>query len=158
MNRLLLQKSQYVLLVWLFMILALSSCSVQYVSRYDEQTEARINDIQRQVETLLQNIELTIGTPEADYANFVDAYKKLRIDAALLNTRAQAIDMNRITIEQSEALIAWLQGLEQLHQEGIASTALLAVPRQQAEQIFVGMLKFELAKKRQFDSAIINEE
>lgn len=142
----------------LIVLLALSGCAVQYVSRYDEKTENSITSIQRQVETLLQNVEKSIGTPEADYVNYVDVYKKLHVDAALLNTRAQAIDLNRITIEQSEALITWLNDLEELHKTGIGNSVLLTIPRQQAQQIFVGMLKFELAKKRQLDSAIINEE
>ena len=76
----------------------------------------------------------------------------------MLHTRAQAIDFNRITIEQSQELIGWLNNLEVLHKSGINTRALLAIPRQQAEQIFVAMLKFELAKKRQFDSAITNGE
>ena len=139
-------------------LLVLAACTVQYVSRYDEATERSITSIQRQVETLLQEIEQSLGTPEAAYENYADAYKQLHIDAAMLHTRAQAIDFNRITIEQSQELIGWLNNLEVLHKSGINTGALLAIPRQQAEQIFVAMLKFELAKKRQFDSAITNGE
>ena len=139
-------------------LLALAGCTAQYVSRYDEVTERSITSIQRQVETLLQDIEQSLGTAEAAYENYADAYKQLHIDAAMLHTRAQAIDFNRITIEQSQELIGWLNNLKVLHQSGIKSGALLAIPRQQAEQIFVAMLKFELAKKRQLDSVITNGE
>lgn len=150
--------SQRRLLFSFLALLVLAGCTVQYVSRYDEATERSITSIQRQVETLLQEIELSLGTPEAAYENYADAYKQLHIDTAMLHTRAQAINFNRITIEQCQELIDWLNNLEVLHESGISNGALLAIPRQQAEQIFVAMLKFELAKKRQLDSAIIDAE
>lgn len=140
------------------MMLLLAGCSVQYVSRYDATTEQSITDIQRGVEALLQRVDRSIGTPEADYANFVQEYERLQIDAAMLNARAQAISQNSITAEQSAQLMGWLANLEQLHQTGFTSSELLAVPRRMGEQIFVAMLKFELAKKRQFDSALIDQE
>lgn len=139
-------------------LLILAGCTVQYVSRYDEATERSITSIQKQVETLLQDMGRSLGTPEAAYENYADAYKQLHIDAAMLNVRAQSIAYNRITIEQSRELIGWLNNLETLHKSGISSADILAVSRQQAEQIFVAMLKFELAKKRQLDPAIISGE
>ena len=149
--------SQRAILFSFLTLLIFAGCTVQYVSRYDEATERSITSIQRQVETLLQDVEQHLGTPEAAYEHYADTYKQLHIDAALLSTRAQAIDFNEITVEQSRLLIGWLNNLETLHQIGISDADLLAVPRQNAEQIFVEMLKYELDKKRQLDSAIINE-
>ena len=142
------------------MLLALfaSGCTVQYVSRYDEATEQSITKIQRGVETLLQRIEQNLGTPEAAYENYTSAYEQLHVDAALLRTRAQAIDLNSITTEQSELLIGWLGNLEALHKTGFEEAAMITVVRTQAQQIFVAMLKFELAKKRQLQPATIDEE
>ena len=139
-------------------VLALAGCSVQYVSRYDAETERSITGIQRQVEMLLETIRSSIGTPEAEYENFVDAYRQLSVDAAMLSTRAQAIDLNSITVEQTELLIGWLDNLEALHKEGLDEPEVLDVLRQQAELIFVAMLRFELAKKREFDSPATNGE
>ncbi len=139
-------------------LLFLSSCTVQYVSRYDEATERSITAIQRNVESLIQAIERSLGTPEAKYEHYVSAYEQLHIDAAMLNTRAQAIDLNSKTAEQSRLLMGWLNNLEQLHKTGFVNADMLAVPHQQGQQIFVAMLKFELAKKRQLDPAIIDEE
>ena len=141
-------------------VLVVAGCAVQYVSRYDEATERSITSIQRQVESLLQDIERSLGTPEAAYENYTDAYKRLHVDAVILHTRAQAIELNQYTIEQSRELIDWLKNLESLHMDdgGIRNGELVVVLRSQAQQIFVAMLKFELAKKRQFDPAMISEE
>lgn len=146
--------------VFLLCVLAslLSSCAVQYVSRYDEATERSVTTIQRNVEGLFQKIERSLGTPEADYENYVSVYEKLNVDAAMLSSRAQAIDLNSITAEQSQLLMGWLTNLEILHKTGFNNAGMLAVTRSQAEQIFVAMLKFELAKKRQLDPAIIEGE
>ena len=65
--------------------------------------------------------------------------------------------LNSITIQQSEQLIGWLQNLETLHQGGL-SPDIIGVLRTQSEQIFLAMLTFELAKKRQLDPAMISEE
>lgn len=138
--------------------LLLSSCAVQYVSRYDEATEKGITTIQRNVESLFQKIERSLGTPEAAYENYETTYEQLHVDAAMLNSRAQAIDHNSITAEQSKLLMTWLDNLEELHKTGFTNAGMLAITRQQAEQIFVAMLKFELAKKRQLDPAIIEGE
>ena len=136
----------------------LSSCAVQYVSRYDEVTERSITKIQRNVEGLFQKIERSLGAPEAAYEHFESTYEQLHVDAAMLSSRAQAIDNNSITAEQSKLLIAWLENLEELHKTGFTNAGMLAITRQQGEQIFVAMLKFELAKKRQLDPAIIEGE
>ncbi len=142
-----------------FALLALASCTTaQYVSRYDAATEAQINKIQQQVETLFSQIEKNLGKPEAGYKYYGDAYSQLHIDANILHTRAQAIDLNRITVEQSGELIQWINGMEEFHKTGISSSDVLLIPRTQAQQIFVAMLKFELAKKRQLDPAIISKE
>lgn len=140
-------------------LLALAGCATaQYVSRYDAATEAQINKIQQQVEILFSRIEKNLGKPEADYKLYSDVYSQLHIDANILHTRAQAIDLNRITVEQSAELIQWLKGMEEFHKTGIGSAEVLLIPRTQAQQIFVAMLKFELAKKRQLDIAIISKE
>ncbi|MDJ0750600.1 MAG: hypothetical protein QNJ11_14030 [Woeseiaceae bacterium] len=140
------------------LVLFASGCTVQYVSRYDEATEQSITQIQRSVETLLQRIQQNLGTPDAAYENYIPVYEKLHVDAALLQTRAQAIDLNSITAEQSELLIGWLGNLEELHKIGFSDAEMLTVVRTQSQQIFVAMLKFELAKKRQLDPPIIGEE
>ena len=136
----------------------LSSCTVQYVSRYDEATEKSITKIQRNVEGLFQKVERGLGTPEAAYEKYESTYEQLHVDAAMLNSRAQAIDNNSITAEQSKLLVEWLGNLEELHKTGFTNAGMLAITRQQGEQIFVAMLKFELAKKRQLDPAIIERE
>lgn len=152
------QGSHRVTFVLAFM-LVLSACTVQYVSRYDAATEQSITNIQRSVEGLLQSIEGNLGTPESDYEHYTDVYEELHVDAALLNTRAQAIEMNSITAEQSALLMGWLQNLEALHKTGIPnSPEVLMIPRQQAEQIFVAMLRFELAKKRELVTPTIDGE
>lgn len=140
------------------LVLLASGCTVQYVSRYDAATEQSITSIQRSVETLLQGIQQSLGTPDVVYENYASSYKQLYIDAALLQTRAQAIDLNSITAEQSELLIGWLKNLETLHKTGFADPEMLTIVGAQAQQIFVAMLKFELAKKRQLEPAIISEE
>ncbi|MEL7312363.1 MAG: hypothetical protein AAFN07_12675 [Pseudomonadota bacterium] len=142
----------------LVLSLLVAGCAVQYVSRYDAVTETSITEIQRGVEGLLQQIERGAGTPAADYENFVATYESLHVDAAMLNSRAQALALNSITAEQSELLQEWLRSLEALHQTGIADPLLLVPVRQQAEQLFVAMLKFELAKKRQFDQGVTLQE
>ena len=139
----------------LFLGVFLTSCAVQYVSRYDEATEQGITSIQRNLEGLFQKIERGLGTPDAAYENFVSTYEQLHVEAAMLSARAQAIDLNSITAEQSKLLIKWLADLEELHKTGFNNVGMLMVTRTQAEQIFVAMLKFELAKKRQLDPAII---
>lgn len=137
----------------------LNACTVQYVSRYDEATERSITSIQRTVEGLLQSIESRLGTPEADYENFAETYEQLHVDAALLNTRAQAIELNSITAEQSALLIGWLENLESLHKTGFPNVPeVLLIPKQQASQIFVAMLRFELAKKRELVTPTIDGE
>ena len=146
------------LLSGLCLLLLASGCTVQYVSRYDEATEQSITGIQRSVETLLQSVQQNLGTPDAAYEHYASAYEQLYVDAALLRTRAQAIDLNSVTAEQSELLQGWLKNLEALHKTGFTEAEMVVVAGRQAQQIFVAMLKFELAKKRQLEPAIINEE
>ncbi|MEL7022223.1 MAG: hypothetical protein AAGL69_00560 [Pseudomonadota bacterium] len=151
-------RTSLLLLAGLLLSLIVAGCSVQYVSRYDAVTENSITEIQRKVEGLLQHIERTAGTQAAEYDNFVTFYEELHVAAAMLNSRAQALALNSITAEQSGLLQEWLRSLESLHQTGITDPVLLIPVRQQAEQIFVAMLKFELAKKRQFDRGVTIQE
>ena len=143
---------------YVVLLLLASGCAVQYVSRYDEATEQNITRIQRTVETLLQSIEQNLGTPHAAFENYASTYEQLFVDAALLQTRARAIDLNSITAEQSELLLGWLENLRELHKTGFTNAEMITIARRQGEQIFVAMLKFELAKKRQLDPAIISKE
>lgn len=145
----------------LLALLILSGCAAQYVSRYDAATEAGITTLQRDVEELLQILQRDAnnpGSPEVDHRTYESIFAALKLEATLLHTRAQAIDLNSITSQQCAELIGWIDNLQLLHKSGIGSPAILIVPRRQAEQIFVAMLKFELAKKRQFDTPIIDAE
>lgn len=141
-----------------FAALAMTGCTTQLVSNYDAETEQQITSIQKQVEGLLERIQRGIGTDAADYDGFSDTYRELAVAAQLLDTRAEAIDNNSITAQQTELLIGWLGNLEQLHAAGIDSSEIVGVLRAQSQQIFVAMLKFELAKKREFDSVDVSGE
>lgn len=141
----------------IFFALVASACSVQYVSRYDATTEQSITIIQRQLEIILNDLERNLGKPEAEYEHYAEAYKKISVNAKLLSTRAQAIDNNEITIKQSQVLMGFINNLETLHKSGISSSGVVSVLHQQVDQIMVAMLKFELAKKRQFNRAHTGE-
>lgn len=148
-------------LAWLAALclaLAAAGCSVQYVSQYDAETEQQITAVQKQVEGLLAKIERGIGTDAADYERYEDTYREIGVDANLLHTRARAIDNNSITAEQTELLVGWLGNLEALHEGGIDDPDIITVLRSQAQQIFVAMLRFELAKKRAFDPVAAEED
>ncbi len=135
--------------VLIFLCCALSACTVQFVSLYDEQTEQQITALQRKTETLIEDLARHAGKPEGAHEHFTERYADIKVDAAVLHTRAQALPLNENTSQQAGELVGWLENLEALHKQGISHPSVLIPVRSQAQSIYVGMLKSEIAKKRE---------
>jgi hypothetical protein len=135
------------------LILTLSACAVQWVSSYDPVTDQAISQLHRNTETFLSALE-NQSIPDCLSINHRDFYQKMFVDIRALHVRAQSIPQNELTLQQISLLQDSLGLLQQTHvlQDKSAkcmSPGLIATNRASFESIYVAMMKFELAKKRQ---------
>jgi len=133
-------------------LIVVASCSsVRFSSEYDEVLDAGTTDLQRRVETFLFEMEAKAGTAAGEYAANRAFYDAVRVEHAVLRSRAQAVPKNALTVEQLDLLGASFDKLRELHERGGAN----GLPREVVEPArtaltaqFVSILKLELAKKR----------
>lgn len=137
----------------MFLAVALSGCTVAFISYYDESTDKAITELHRKLETFFIALDARLGTPAAVHEVWKDTYHDLRLSMSALELRVNALPMNSITQEQAGNVKRNIDLLEQLHKTGFggnieAQRAVIAAVRQDFNTSLAAILKLELAKKR----------
>lgn len=126
-----------------------TGCTIKLISDYDEYTDRAVAELHRSVESLLMNIDKSIGTENFSYKFFEDKYDDIRNILASLQIRALARPLNDIQSEQFVNLIEQINMLEEAHRsdDGIIKEE-IPIFRSGFNQSFEAIIKLELAKKR----------
>lgn len=138
----------------MFILVALSDCTLKLISSYDEETDKAVMALQRKVETFLIRLEGLDGSPECTYDHHKAFYAGAKVEVSAIQVRAAAIPENEITIEQVGLLSKSLGSLEALHKGKLKkgrncfSIEEIEPLRQSFNASFTAILKLELAKKR----------
>ncbi len=97
-------------------LILLAGCHIQLVSDYDEQFVKTASEIQKEVDTLLQDQRNPVKGADLSYEASKPAYNKIEVDLSSLLTLAQSHSMNDPTINEVNKLIDTVRGLERIHQ------------------------------------------
>lgn len=96
----------------LMLCAAVAGCTrIQLISAYDEQTDTAATALQRSMSAFFVRIISAVDPKERNYAANLDFYRQVTVDFSALSVRAQAINKNRITIQQIDLTqynLAWL--------------------------------------------------
>ncbi|WP_339721578.1 hypothetical protein [uncultured Paraglaciecola sp.] len=135
------------------LFILISACNVRWVSEYDAQIDQGITQLHREMETFLTALEQQ-QVPECLSTEHGLFYQQSLVDVRALKVRAKAIPNNDITLQQLNLLEENLSLMLTLHQTQDRSNSCMApgmitFNRSNFESIFIAILKFELAKKRQ---------
>jgi hypothetical protein len=97
-------------------LILLAGCHIQLVSDYDDQFVKDATEIQKEIDTLLQDQRNPVKGADLSYEASKPAYNKIEVDLSSLLTLAQSHKMNDPTINQVGKLIDTVRGLERIHQ------------------------------------------
>jgi hypothetical protein len=128
--------------------MALSGCSIQLISKYDEATDKAVTALQKKTEAHLVALEAVQGLPDCKYEKHKQFYEEAKVDISAITVRAAAIPKNEITTQQAGLLSDNLGSLEKLHRIACLSGDQIAPLRTQFNSSFTAILKLELAKRR----------
>ena len=132
----------------LMVLLALAGClTVQLVGDYEKKIDDGVTDLQKKTETFSVKLERTCRTSEGAYSNNVQFYDDAKVDLAVLQVRTDAIALNKLTSQQIKLLRDSFDRMEAQHKLGFTPTT-VSMTRQLLEEQFTGILKLEVAKKR----------
>jgi hypothetical protein len=140
-----------VILLLVFVMIT-SGCTVTLVSKYDEQTDKNVTALQQKFEAYLIRLEGE-SFPKCSYASNKAFYDDTKVQISSSQVRANAIPMNKITVEQLDALSKATSGLETSQKmrddkKSCLPKEIIETDRTMFNSIFTAILKFELAKKR----------
>jgi hypothetical protein len=135
-------------------VLALVSClaaagciTVRLIADYDEQIDKGVTAFQKAMESHLTTLESKIGTPDAEYPNYAQFYREIKVDLSALRVRAAAQANNEITVAQVDLLTTNVRLLEEAHKGGLKENDIPPI-RSAFNVGATAILKLELAKKR----------
>jgi hypothetical protein len=117
------------------------------VASYDQRLDFGVTALQKKTEAFLLKLERTCQTPDGSYEANLAFYEESKVELSALQVRAEAIDFNRLTVQQLALLEASLQDLEAQHKIGL-TPIVAAETRRPLNIIFTAILRLELAKKR----------
>ncbi len=144
----------------LLLAIAASGCQVRLISDYDSYTDESVSKLQKSLEKHLTTMErAAVGFdgkpvhPDCDYATNTDFYVEAIATARSLKTRNEVRPKNSITTLQLGLLVENIQLIEELHKgsppsmDHCLSAEDIALNRLNMDQMFVAILKLEIAKK-----------
>ena len=135
----------------LWLLLATGGCGVRLIGDYDAIIDQTTTSLQSQIETFLNTMERTAGTPAGEYRNNLGFYDQLQGTLSSLSLRASALPQSQIITEQIQQIQATVADLRQIHQRNGAqglSTALIDPIRATFIAEFRAVLMLENALKR----------
>ena len=126
-------------------------CQVALVAPYDQETFDKGTDLLRRIESLFVKMERALETAalseDAKYEKHVGFYDDVRVDLAVLRSRAQAIPQNEDTVKLLDVLAGQFADLDRLHRIGL-NRNLLADTRNAIKRTIEQILRTEFAKRR----------
>ena len=135
-------------LISLAFAFVLSGCSIQLVSKYDENTDKAVTKLQKDFESFFVTVDSQAGLPECKYDNHKKFYQNSKVAISAIDVRARALAKNEITVEQVGLLKDSLGSLEKLHKLGCFTNSQVENLRGSFNSSITAILKLELAKKR----------
>jgi len=134
-----------------FIAISLSSC-VTLMAPYDEKIDEMTTSLQRKISTELESLSAA-QSPDCLYPNHASFYREVRVDLSALEVRAEAHQLNDLTIGQIRELRGALDDLDKLHQHASAASRCMQANefpdlQRGINQITTAIVKLELAKKR----------
>jgi len=134
-----------------FIAISLSSC-VTLMAPYDEKIDEMTTSLQRKISTELESLSAA-QSPDCLYPNHASFYRDARVDLSALEVRAEAHQLNDLTIGQIRELRGALDDLDKLHQHASAASRCMQANefpdlQRGINQITTAIVKLELAKKR----------
>ncbi len=97
-------------------LILVGACHIQLVSDYDEDFVKTASEIQREIDTLLQNQRNPPKGADLSYEANKPAYNKIEVELSSLLALAQSHENNDPSIDQVRALIETVHRLEAVHQ------------------------------------------
>ncbi len=97
-------------------LILVAACHVQLVSDYDEEFVKTASEIQREIDTLLQNQRNPPKGADLSYEANTPAYYKIEVELSSLLALAQSHENNDASIDQVKALIETVHQLEAIHE------------------------------------------
>jgi hypothetical protein len=126
-------------------------CQVALVAPYDQDTFDKATDLLRRIESFFvkmeRALELATTADDARYEKHAGFYDDLKVDLAVLRSRAQAIPQNEDTVKLVDILAGQFADLERLHKVGL-NRNLLADTRNAIKRTIDQILRTEFAKRR----------
>jgi hypothetical protein len=105
-------KSSLIISVFL---LVLTACKITLLAPYDEITDKTITEMQEMTSAFFVAVESEPGNTAMKYENQKQFYQKLKVKAATVRIRNNAIDKNKVMVSMIKELEANIGRLEQLH-------------------------------------------
>jgi|RhiMetdeSRZDD1v2_1073273.scaffolds.fasta_scaffold1190018_1 hypothetical protein len=137
-----------VVLAWTLLTLG---CQVQFVAPYDQETFDKATDLLKRIESFFVKMdrafEAALPSEDAKYEKHVAFYDDLKVDLAVLRSRAQAIPQNEDTVKLLDLLAGQFADLERLHRIGL-NRNLLGDTRNAIKRTIEQILRTEFAKRR----------
>jgi len=127
------------ILLSLVATLLLVGCTL--VAPYDQLTDSGISQLQKDTESLLTSLDQH-HTPYS-----IDLYIPITSELKALQTRANAIPTNSLTVQELANLAKEIDELQQLHKIGLNSDEIKVI-RDALDRSYDALLKLEIAKKR----------
>lgn len=132
---------------------ALEGCQVQWVSKYDEQTDRNVTSYQKNLNIYFERLK-ELSWPECSYASNSNSYASALGDATVILTRAQSLQKNDQTIVQATALKDNLIEVKTTHKDSDSDQECLSEDYIRKSQEFMNqivraILWLEQGKKRQ---------
>ncbi len=158
---------------------ATACTQVQFVSQYDQVTDEGVTALQKKVSQHISTLQGQVA-PECRYSHHKDFYLDAMSDVSVLITRAEILnvdDRNSQTLSQLRDVGENLEDLRKLHEEiepppptddedneadedsnaGCLSTDAVELTGNIMDTMFRAILRLEIAKKRELDSANVPE-
>lgn len=127
---------------------ASSSCTVKFITEYDQVMDEEVTRLQGDVESFLTQMETKAGSPQGTYAENSAFYADLHGALTALRVRAEAADKAELFVEHMDLLMASVRDLKQIHegrgQAGMDST-LIDPARSALTMQFRAILKLNAA-------------
>lgn len=132
-------------------LLLLSSCKVTLLAPYDEITDKAITEMQEITSTFFVALESDPQNASMKYENQKQFYQKLKVKAATVRIRNNAIDKNKIMVDMIKELEANIGRLEQLHKvkaNGLLIPEEVALLKDAFETQYTAIIQFLMAQKQ----------
>lgn len=138
----------------------LAACQVQWISLYDEQTDQNVTAYQRNMNSYFERLK-DKDWPDCSYDANKEFYADAIGDATVILTRAQSLQKNDQTVQQTSALKANLLEVRDTHKDSdtpdpatgageCLSNDYVRKSQEFMNQIVRATLWLEQGKKRQF--------